>query len=492
MVPTHARERKDSFPKPHSTETPTMTAPELDDRIETKMRSAGVPTPTITAFLNALHKVASGERGMLPESVVEPVSSLPRLDSLEGGGQGGIALLKQLAIIKLNGGLGTGMGLDRTKSLIAVKGQDTFLDFVARQVLHLRGASGCREPAFYLMNSFVTRRETLDYIRKYPDLWDENTIDFLQNRVPRINAKTFEPLSWPAQPELEWCPPGHGDFYPALLGSGLLDGLLRRGVKFLFISNSDNLGATIDLKLLRYFAQSGLSFLMEVAERTASDRKGGHLASRRTSGRLLLRESAQCPKADEGHFQNIERHRFFNTNNLWIRLDHLKVELDRHGGALPLPLITNTKTADPRDPKSPEVLQLESAMGAAIECFEHTGAIVVPRARFSPVKNSADLLALRSDAYRVTEDFRLVLDESRRGQPPVVELDPVHYKVFADFEQCFARGAPSLVACEALKISGKVGFEGGVVCQGKVEFCNPLPEPKMVGAGLYRDSSVRL
>src|SRR5437763_1606715 len=185
MVPTHARERKDSFPKPHSTETPTMTAPELDDRIETKMRSAGVPTPTITAFLNALHKVA------------------------------------------------------------------------------------------------------------------------------RINAKTFEPLSWPAQPELEWCPPGHGDFYPALLGSGLLDGLLRRGVKFLFISNSDNLGATIDLKLLRYFAQSGLSFLMEVAERTASDRKGGHLASRRTSGRLLLRESAQCPKADEGHFQNIERHRFF-------------------------------------------------------------------------------------------------------------------------------------------------------------------------------------
>jgi len=484
--------RKVGLPETLSKETSTMTVTNLDDRIATKMRSAGVPGPTITAFLNAMHKVTAGERGLLPESVVEPVSSLPRLESLDGGEPCGIGLLKQLAIVKLNGGLGTGMGLDRTKSLIAVKGQDTFLDFVARQVLHLRDGSGCKEPAFYLMNSFVTRRETLEYLRKYPDLWDEDRIDFLQNRVPRIDAKTFEPLFWPTQPELEWCPPGHGDFYPALLGSGLLDRLLRRGVKYLFISNSDNLGATVDLKLLRYFAESGLSFLMEVAERTASDRKGGHLASRRSDGRLLLRESAQCPKADEAHFQNIERHRFFNTNNLWIRLDHLKVELDRHGGALPLPLITNTKTADPRDPKSPEVLQLESAMGAAIECFERTGAIVVPRSRFSPVKTSADLLALRSDAYRVTEDFRLVLDESRRGQPPVVELDPAHYKVFADFEQCFARGTPSLVACDALKISGKVGFESGVICQGKVEFSSQSSEPKSVAAGTYRDTAVRL
>ncbi len=468
-----------------------MTATTLDEKLKAKMRSGGVAMPTIIAFLGAVHKLMAGERGMLPESVVEPVSSLQRLDSLSDG-ESNVNLLKQLAIIKLNGGLGTGMGLDRTKSLIKVKGEDAFLDFVARQVRHLRGAGGGKEPAFYLMNSFVTRQESLEYLRKYPDLWDENTIDFLQNMVPRIDARTFEPLSWPAQPELEWCPPGHGDFYPALLGSGLLDRLLQNGVKYLFISNSDNLGATVDFKLLRYFAESGLSFLMEVAERTASDRKGGHLARRGSNGRLLLRESAQCPKEDEAHFQNIERHHFFNTNNLWVRLDHLKVELDRHGGALPLPLITNTKTADPRDPKSPEVLQLESAMGAAIECFEHTGAIVVPRARFSPVKSSADLLALRSDAYRVTRDFRLVLDESRNGQPPVVELDPRHYKVFADFEKCFARGIPSLVTCNALKVSGKVIFAAGVVCEGKVEFCNPSPETKTIDAGSYRDTSVRL
>src|SRR5262249_48358508 len=159
-----------------------------------------------------------------------------------------------------------------------------------------------------------------------------------------------------------------------------------------------------------------------------------HLARRRSSGRLLLRESAQCPKEDEARFQDIERHRFFNTNNLWVRLDHLKAELDRGGGVFELPLITNVKTVDPRNPNSPKVIQLESAMGAAIECFDRTGAIVVPRTRFSPVKTTTDLLALRSDAYRVTEDFRLVLDESRRGQPPVVDLDAAHYKLLVDFE----------------------------------------------------------
>jgi UDP-N-acetylglucosamine pyrophosphorylase len=272
-----------------------------------------------------------------------------------------------------------------------------------------------------------------------------------------------------------------------MLGCGLLDRLLKNGVKFLFVSNSDNLGATVDLKLLRYFADSGFAFLMEVAERTAADRKGGHLTRRRSDGRLVLRESAQCPKEDEAQFQDIARHRFFNTNNLWIRLNHLKTELDRQGGALPLPLIKNSKTVDPRRPDSTKVLQLESAMGAAIECFEHTGAVVVPRARFSPVKTTSDLLALRSDAYRVTDDFRLVLDDRRHGQPPVVDLDQQHYKLLADFENCFAAGAPSLIDCDSLKVSGKMKFAAGVVCRGKVEFVNGSAQARPVAAGVYAD-----
>ncbi|HEX9046927.1 MAG TPA: UTP--glucose-1-phosphate uridylyltransferase, partial [Verrucomicrobiae bacterium] len=253
-------------------------------------------------------------------------------------------------------------------------------------------------------------------------------------------------------------------------GCGLLDRLLARGIKFLFVSNSDNLGATVDLRLLNHFAASGNSFLMEVATRTAADRKGGHLARRRDDGRLLLRESAQCPAADERQFQDITRHRFFNTNNLWIRLDHLKAELEKRGGVLPLALITNAKTVDPRDAASPKVIQIESAMGAAIECFAQTGAVLVPRSRFAPVKTTADLLALRSDAYRLTADHLLVLDESRHGQPPVIDLDSKHYKLLADFEAAFPHGVPSLVHCDFLKVVGKKVFPPNLVLRGKVEF----------------------
>jgi UDP-N-acetylglucosamine pyrophosphorylase len=467
-----------------------MEQNELDRIIETKMVSAGVGRPTIQSFLQALHKVAAGDRGMVPESSIEPVESLPKLDQLGAPADNGDAVLRQLAVIKLNGGLGTSMGLEKPKSLITVKGQDNFLDFIARQILHLRGDSS--RPAFYLMDSFTTQRETLEYLRKYPALGRNGPLDFLQNKVPKVDARTLEPVSWPKQPELEWCPPGHGDIYPSLVSSGLLDQLLGQGIIYAFVSNSDNLGATVDVSLLRYFAQSGWSFLMEVAERTAADKKGGHLARNRQNGRLLFRESAQCSKEDEAQFQDTERHRFFNTNNLWIRLDHLRTELEGQGGALPLPLITNTKTVDPKDPASLKVLQLESAMGAAIQCFDRTGAVVVPRTRFAPVKTTSDLLALRSDACRVTEDARLILDESRHGQPPVIDLDSKHYKVLSEFERHLPNGAPSLRGCDSFRVLGSVQFDAGVVCEGTVAFRNDGGDVKVVRAGVYRDREVRL
>jgi UDP-N-acetylglucosamine pyrophosphorylase len=272
----------------------------------------------------------------------------------------------------------------------------------------------------------------------------------------------------------------------------LLDRLLARRIKFMFVSNSDNLGATVDLKLLQYFASQDLSFLMEVAERTVADRKGGHLAQRKSTGRLLLRELAQCPEGDESHFQNIERHRFFNTNNLWIRLDRVNAEWNRNGGTLPLPLITNSKTVDPREPRSTKVLQLESAMGAAIESFDKSGAVVVPRSRFAPVKTTSDLLVLRSDACRVTEDHRLILVEERAGSPPLVDLDPKQYKLLQDFEGYFPDGPPSLIRCDSLKVKGPVGFAKGVVCEGNVEFINPSAETLIVPARQYQNETVTL
>src|SRR3989440_11766576 len=198
------------------------------------------------------------------------------------------------------------MGLERAKSLLPVKDGLTFLDLIAKQVLHLR--TTYRVPLrFLLMNSFSTSRDTLDALQKYPEVGKPKSLELMQNQVPKVDAETLRPVSWPENPQLEWCPPGHGDIYPSLLGSGWLDRLLSEGVKYLFVSNSDNLGATLDLNLLNFFADSDKPFLMEVAERTASDRKGGHVAARK--GKLLLRESAQCPEADTASFQDIQRHR---------------------------------------------------------------------------------------------------------------------------------------------------------------------------------------
>jgi UTP--glucose-1-phosphate uridylyltransferase len=228
--------------------------------------------------------------------------------------------------------------------------------------------------------------------------------------------------------------------------------------------------------------------LMEVTRRTAADRKGGHLAVRKSDGRLLLREVAQCPDADVDAFQDIDRHQYFNTNSLWLRLDLLKAQLAADSGVLPLPMIRNNKTVDPRDKQSTPVVQLEVAMGAAIECFEGAMALEVPRSRFAPVKTTADLLALRSDAYEVLEDGQVRLTEERDGVPPTITLSD-HYKLVDNLDPL---GVPSLIECRSLKINGLVHFDEGVILAGDVEIHNTTPERMIVGSGLYQDQVIGL
>jgi len=239
---------------------------------------------------------------------------------------------------------------------------------------------------------------------------------------------------------------------------------------------------------MQAFAESGAPFLMEVTRRTAADRKGGHLAVRKADGRLLLREVAQCPDADVEDFQNIDRHQYFNTNSLWLRLDLLKAQLAADSGVLPLPMIKNSKTVDPRDKKSTAVIQLEVAMGAAIECFEGSTAIEVPRSRFAPVKTTGDLLALRSDAYEILENGQVRLSQERNGVPPIIALSD-DYKLV---DQLDPLGVPGLIKARSLKVSGPVHFAQGVVIEGDVEFKNSSTERKIVAAGMYKDQTIDL
>jgi UTP--glucose-1-phosphate uridylyltransferase len=281
----------------------------------------------------------------------------------------------------------------------------------------------------------------------------------------------LEPISWPQDPELEWCPPGHGDIYTALVTSGMLQTLLDEGYRYAFVSNADNLGAALDLTLLGYFAKETLPFMMEVADRTAADRKGGHLAQT-SEGRLLLRESAQCPPDDSDAFQNVDRHRYFNTNNLWLHLPSLKRVMDERANLLGLPMIRNEKTVDPRDPDTPPVYQLETAMGSAIAVFEGAGAVRVPRSRFTPVKTTDDLLAVRSDAYTLTGDHRIVIDPRREVEELVIELDRDHYRLIDQLEQRFPHGPPSLFRCRRFRVQGDVTFGRDVLAVGEVDVIN--------------------
>ena len=247
----------------------------------------------------------------------------------------------------------------------------------------------------------------------------------------------------------------------------MLDALLERGFEYAFVSNSDNLGAVLDPRILAWLRAERIPFLMEVTDRTEADRKGGHLARRREDGRLVLRETAQTPDDDLEALQDITRHRYFNTNNLWVDLRALDAAMRERDGVLGLPMIRNEKTVDPSDKSSPAVFQLETAMGAAIEVFEGARALRVPRTRFAPVKTTDDLLALRSDAYELTDDARVVLAGDRDGAP-FVALDPDYFKLLPDFEARFPAGPPSLVDCDRFDVEGDVRFGAGVVARGEV------------------------
>jgi UTP--glucose-1-phosphate uridylyltransferase len=435
-----------------------------------KMRREGLPEAAVRTFAHYYERLAAGERGTLAESEIEPVDEVVDAERLPDGGRAADDALERTVVIKLNGGLGTSMGMSGPKSLLEVKEGLSFLDITARQVLELRRRYEARLP-LVLMNSFATREPSLEALERYPDLEADVPLDFVQGKVPKLRAEDLAPVEWPEDPGLEWAPPGHGDLYTSLATSGMLEALLDRGYEYAFVANADNLGAVVEASILAWFAREGHPFLMEVAERTELDRKGGHLARRREGG-LVLRELAQTPDDDLDAFQDVRRHRFFNTNTLWVNLRKLAQVMDERGDVLGLPMIVNRKNADPRDPSSPEVLQLETAMAAAIGVFDDAAAIRVPKRRFAPVKTTNELLVVRSDAYVLTEDSQLELAQERAGNPPVVELDSEYFKLIAGFEERFAAGPPSLASCERLTVSGDVEFGRGVVVRGAVSVEN--------------------
>jgi UTP--glucose-1-phosphate uridylyltransferase len=434
-----------------------------------KMREEGVADAAIRAFEHYYRQLEEGETGLIPEDSIKPVTDVPDLDDLDDDAGEQREALQHAIVLRLNGGLGTSMGLTKAKSLLEAKDGLTFLDIIARQVLALRERHDARLP-LVLMNSFSTREDSLQALERYDDLGSDVPADFIQDKEPKIRTDDLEPVEWPDSPGLEWCPPGHGDLYIALVASGMLDELLEHGYEHAFVANSDNLGAVLEPRILAWVRRERIPFLMEVTDRTEADRKGGHLARRKEDGRLLLRETAQTPDEDLESLQDLGRHRFANTNNLWLDLRALRDAMAERDGVLGLPLIRNEKTVDPSDKSSPAVYQLETAMGAAIGVFEGARALRVPRTRFAPVKTTDDLCALRSDAYELTADAEVALAAER---VPFVALDSDYFKVMRDYDARFPEGEPSLKECERFEVEGDVTFGRDVVVRGAVTVRGP-------------------
>jgi UTP--glucose-1-phosphate uridylyltransferase len=443
-----------------------------------KMKNAGLQPLVIDTFAYYYNQVLSGETGLLYDREIQPVAlqEIKDFDRLKKYAAAGRRVLQHCVRIVLNGGLGTTMGLTGPKSLIEAKNGKNFLDIILQQADH----SGVR---LALMNSFNTHAATREALAQMN--LPRAPLQFIQHKFPKMQQTNLQPATWPENPELEWNPPGHGDVFTALQTSGMLAKLLKDGIRYAFIHNLDNLGAQMDSGLLGYFAEHQFPFMMEVAEKTPADIKGGHLARHRY-GRLILREAAQCPKDEITAFQDITRYRFFNTNNIWVNLEALAALFEKER-TLHLPMILNPKTVDPRNENSPAVYQVETAMGAAISLFDGATAVRVPRSRFFPVKSCNDLLALRSDCYVLKDDCHLRLNPQRSlaGKPETVKikLDPKFYGKIDLLEQRFNKGLPSLVNCESLRIVGDVYFESKVIIQGAVSIKNTQSAAAVIKEG---------
>ncbi len=458
------------------------------DKFIRRLEDAGASDALVEVFAGMYAEYRDGQGGCVDWTDISPpdADDLVSIDKIRS--QTDSTAKKEavdtLAWIVLNGGIGTSMKMNKAKSLLPIKGQDTFIDLLSRHVLYLRKESGARLPLIF-MNSYATRTDTLIALNYY-DLEVRRSdgsalpLDFEQHRFPRIEAQSGEPFGAADSPQA-WAPPGHGDIYLALDESGVLNSLLDEGFCFAFISNADNLGASPDPAIPAYMERNGIEFAIEVTPKTGADVKGGTLV--RNAGRLELLEIAQVPGGFEPEFQDTEKFPAFNTNNIWIDLNALKTRMV--AGGVRMPLIVNRKNID-----AVEVVQLESAMGAAIASFNNGVGVLVGRDRFAPVKTTEDLLVRRSDLYIEGTTSPLEISKKRDPAmgPPLIRLDKEFYQSIDDFDARFPHPL-SLVEARGLKVEGDVAFGEGVVVRGQVSVTNSTLEQLLVADNTVLEAS---
>lgn len=364
-------------------------------------------------------------------------------------------LLSKVAMCRLNGGLGTSMGCVGPKSAIEVKDGKTFLDFIVAQVQALNEDYAVNVPLI-LMNSFSTDHDTKKIIDKYNE--NLNIQTFQQNEFPRLRKDSLLPLTREEFGDQVCYPPGHGDFYYSIFQSGILDKLIKQGIQYLYVANADNLGASIDLKILNLMDSTKAPFLMEVTDKTRADVKGGTLVTTKENTLRLL-EIAQVPAEYKEEFKSVKKFKIFNTNNVWLDIIELKKKLETF--SLQLDVIVNKKIVNQYP-----VIQLETAIGSGINSFQGSVAVKVPRKRFLPVKKTNDLLLIQSNLF--TEEKGLLIKNPERQFEglPLIRLG----EKFESMEEYQKRidGIPDILELDLLTVVGNVFFGKNVTLRGNV------------------------
>jgi len=450
---------------------------QIYERIRSKMISRGIDLAAIDSFVHTVRRMENDESSHLPLDklkspdscmILDPPSDPDEKKSLEDRGR---ELLSRVAVIKLNGGRSTNMGGHTPKGTIVAKDGYSYLEIIVNQIAHLRERFRVDVP-LVLMNSFFTHAPTMEILSRFAF----PVLTFIQQQAPRLMEDTLTPLD--TGTEEDWAPPGHGDVYGSLQRTGTLERLKRLGCKWAFISNLDNLAAYPEPWILGLIERDDIEFLLEVTDRTTVDRKGGTLVIR--GGRLDLLELAQVAPEDRDRFMDINRFRVFNTNNVWIDLEALSAALEKN--ALKLPVIRNCKRIS-----GMRVIQVETAMGAAIGSFRRSRGLRVLRDRFFPTKKVADLFLLQSDACVLDSMFRLERNPSRPDSlsfMPTVLFDPDFLDHPDDIPTRFeASTSVSLVRASSLKVKGRAFFERDVTIEGTVDIEVPYGQEYRIPRG---------
>jgi UTP--glucose-1-phosphate uridylyltransferase len=362
--------------------------------------------------------------------------------------------LSKLVVGKLNGGMGTSMGCVGPKSLVKVRDNKSFLGLILEQIESLNREWSQKIPLL-LMNSFYTHEKTQAHLSNLN--FSSEIIGFQQNKFPRLHAEDLSPLTTSKWGEQAYYPPGHGDFYQSIWQQGILQKFIDEGREILFISNADNLGAVVDPIILNYMDEFNVPFLMEVTAKTPADVKGGTLYQQ--DGKLKLLEIAHVPDDKVDEFYDPKKFKIFNTNNIWLNLVALNNRLKK--GPLELSVLVNRKNVE-----EIPILQLETAIGSGLECFEGAVGLSVSRERFLPVKKTDDLLLVRSNLFSLNNGKLARNPQRKSASLPIIELGDFLQNI-ENFQNSFPV-IPDLVNLEELKIKGAVRFEGAAFLQGKV------------------------